>query len=424
MVMIVLFGLFFLLLFFGMPIAFALAISSMSALVLISGDVFILLTTIQKIFGGVNHFTIMAIPLFILAGNIMTEGKISDKILDFASLFVGRARGGLAHTSTAASTFFGAISGSAPATTAAIGSIMIPNMEKKGYQKQFSASVVAASGMLGLIIPPSITMIMYGVTAGVSIGSLFIAGIVPGLILAVLVMTLNYFLVKNLDIPLEQPKPNKEKVLIIKRSILGLLMPVLILGGIYSGVFTPTESAAVACLYGFIVAFFVYRNMSVKKFNIILKKTTESTAMILFILAMASIFGYVISLEQVPQKLAALLLGFTTNQTLIMLILLAGLLVIGAFLENIAAIVLVVPAISEIISQVGIDPLYFGIFMVITLAVGQITPPIGNNLFVAANIAEVKYESLVKHVTPYICLYVAFLVITIFFPGILTVFVN
>lgn len=420
----ILFILFFVFLIIGLPIAFALALSSMISLFVGSGDISSLLVVVQKIFGGIDSFPIMAIPLFILAGNLMTEAKISDKLLDFASLLVGRTRAGLTQTTTAASAFFGAISGSSPATTAAIGSIMIPNMEKKGYEKTLSASVVAASGLLGLIIPPSITMIMYGVTAGVSIGDLFLAGIVPGVILTLLVMVLNHFIMKKHGISPDNLISKEGKIKVIKNSVLALLMPIIILGGIYGGIFTPTESAAVACFYGLIVGFFIYRTLSFKSLFLILKKTAESTALIMLILATAKIFGYIIALEQVPQQLAEMVLDFTDNRYIIMLILLVGLLILGTFLDNVPAIVLAVPAISGIIQQAGIDPTYFGVFMVIALAVGQITPPVGNNLFVAANIAGVKFESLVKRVVPYICLYIAFLIVSIFVPGILTFFVG
>ncbi|MCM3568480.1 TRAP transporter large permease [Neobacillus mesonae] len=417
----ILFITFFIMLLIGVPIAISLALGSIAALVF-GGSGIPLIIVAQKMFSGINSFPIMAIPLFLLAGNIMAEAKISDKLVGLASIFVGRFRGGLAHVSTGASAFFGAISGSAPATTAAIGSIMIPSMTKKGYDKGFSAAVVAASGVLGLIIPPSLTMVLYGVTAGVSIGDLFIAGIVPGILLSLFIMVITYYIARKNNFPREDRLTAKEKLKAVFDSLIALVMPVIILGGIYSGAFTPTESAAVASLYGLIVGFLIYRNLTFKKLYEILKSTAENTAMIMFLIATASIFGFVIAREQLPQTMADMILGITDSKMVIMFILLVILLILGTFLDNVAAIVLVVPTLVNVLQQAQIDPLYFGIFMVIALAVGQITPPVGLNLFVASNIAKIRFESVVKNTVPYIIMYVFALILFIFFPGILTLF--
>ena len=416
------FILFFILLFIGTPLAIALGLSGIGA-ILISGIDISLLIIPQNIIGGLNSFTLLAIPLFLLAGNIMEKAKISDKLIDLAALIVGRLPGGLSHVTVGSSAFFGAISGSAPATTAAIGSIMIPSMEKRGYDRAFSASVTASAGVLGLIIPPSITMVLYGVTAGVSIGDLFIAGIVPGILLALGLMVLNYFLLKKDNANLVEEVPQQSKLKIILNSIWALLLPVIILGGIYTGIFTPTESAAVACIYGIIIGFFVYKSLTFKSLMKSFIETAKSTAMIMMLIATAHIFGYIIASERIPQKIAETMLSFTDNTIIIMFLLLLLLLVVGAFLENVAAIVLVVPTIIGILEYAQIDLLYFGIFLVIALAVGQITPPVGLNLFVASNIANVKFESIVRKTVPYIVFYVIALIIFIFFPGILTMFI-
>lgn len=417
----ILFISFFILLLLGVPVAFSLGLGAAISM-LLSGEVSLMIVA-QKAYSGLNNFNFMAIPLFLIAGNIMAEAKISDRLVALADLMVGRKRGGLAHVCTGSSAFFGAISGSAPATTAAIGSILIPSMEKHGYKKSYSAAVVAASGCLGLIIPPSLTMVVYGVTAGVSIGKLFVNGFVPGLIVCTALMLLNYGIAKKHQIPVRAYQySRKESLAIIRDSLLALLMPAIILGGIYSGTFTATESAAVACFYGMIVGLFVYKTIHFKQLIAIFKKSIENIAMIFMLMATAGIFGYIITREQVPQKLAAALLGLTDNHFIIMLIILLGLLVLGTFMDNVGALVLVTPTLAEVARAAGIDLVYFGVFMIIALSVGQITPPVGLNLFVAANISRSKFEDVVREIFPYIAVYLVVLVVFIFFPKLLMLF--
>lgn len=418
----ILFISFFILLFLGVPVAFSLGLSSALSMV-ITGEV-PLMIVVQKAYSGLNSFSYMAIPLFLIAGNIMAEAKISDKLVALADMLIGNKRGGLAHVCTGSSAFFGAISGSAPATTAAIGSILIPSMEKVGYKKDYSAAVVAASGCLGLIIPPSLTMVVYGVTAGVSIGDLFISGIIPGIMIALAIMFLNYAIAKKENIPINENEYTKEeKTTIVKDSLIALMMPVIILGGIYSGKFTATESAAVACLYGVFVGLFVYKTINLRKIVEICVNSVENISMILFLMATASTFGYIIAREQVPQKLAGSLLGVTSNQTIIMFIILIGLLILGTFLDNVGALVLITPTIVEVARSANIDLIYLGVFMIIALAVGQITPPVGLNLFVATNISKSKFEDVARNVFPYIGIYVLMLIIFVLAPGIITIFV-
>ncbi|HHW30242.1 MAG TPA: TRAP transporter large permease [Clostridiaceae bacterium] len=417
----VLFISFIILLLLGVPIAFTLGIGSAISMAY-SGEVPLMIIA-QKVYSGLNNFNYMAIPLFLIAGNIMAEAQISNKLVALADLFVGRMRGGLASVSTGASAFFGAISGSAPATTAAIGSIMIPSMSEHGYKRDYSAAVVAASGCLGLIIPPSLTMVVYGVTAGVSIGRLFASGFVPGILIAIALMILNYFIAKRDNIPVRKTKYSKSEIIkIVKDSIIALMMPLIILGGIYSGIFTATESAAVACLYGVIVGLFVYRTLSLKQIFNIFMKSIENIAMILMLMATASIFGYIIAREEVPQRIAASVLGVTSNQYVIMFIVLVLLLIIGCFMDNVGALVLITPTLVEIARAANIDLIYFGVFMIIALAVGQITPPVGLNLFVATNVSKSKFEDVVRYVVPYIGVYVLLLIVFIFVPQLLMTF--
>jgi C4-dicarboxylate transporter DctM subunit len=416
----VLFVSFFIMLFISVPIAVALGIGSVLALVLCSHMPLLLLP--QKMFNGINTFTYMAIPLFMLAGAVMAEAKISDRLVNLAALFFGKYPGGLAHVSTGASAFFGAISGSAPATTAAIGSIMIPSMKKRGYDGAFSAAVVASSGALGLIIPPSLTMVVYGVSSGASIGAMFLCGIVPGILIAIVLVMVNYWIARRDGLAAEPPVPRDQVGFIVRDSILALMMPFLILGGIYAGVFTPTESAAVACLYGLIIGICVYRTINFKALLRIFVSTAESSALVMFLMGTANLFGFIITYEQLPQTIASMILQWTDNVTMVMFIVLVILLIMGTFLDNVAALVIFVPTMMGVVHTLNIDDIYFGVFTIIALAVGQFTPPVGLNLFIAANIAEVSFESVVKKIIPYLLAYVALLIVFIFVPGILTIF--
>ena len=416
----ILFIAFVILLLIGVPIAVSLGIASVLAIFF--GSHMPLLLLPQKIFNGVNSFPFMAIPLFLLAGNIMAEAKISDRLVGLASLMVGRYPGGLAHVSTGASAFFGAISGSAPATTAAIGSIMIPSMKKRGYSGTFSAAVVAASGALGLVIPPSLTMVVYGVLSGASIGAMFLCGIVPGILISAVLIFTNYLIAKKNGYGAEPAVPRDQIAGIVRESILALMMPFIILGGIYAGVFTATESAAVACLYGLLIGFFVYRTLTLKTLMKILMSTAENAALIMFLMGTANLFGFIITAEQLPQTLAKMMIGMSSSQTVIMFVILAVLLVLVTFLDNVAALVLFVPTMMGVVKTLHIDPIFFGVFTIIALAVGQFTPPVGLNLFIASNIAEEKFEGVVTQVLPYLLVYIILLVLFILCPWMLTLF--
>lgn len=414
----ILFISFFILLIMGVPIAVGLGLASTLALVL--GSHMPLLVLPQKVFNGVNSFPYLAIPLFMLAGNIMAEAKISEKLVALAQLFVGRFPGGLAHVGTGACAFFGAISGSAPATTAAIGSIMIPDMTKHGYSKAFSAAVIAASGALGLIIPPSLTMVVFGVLSGASIGSLFLCGIVPGILICVVLILTNYFMAKKLGFVQEAPVSFSQAGKIIRDSMLALFMPFIILGGIYSGIFTATESAAVACLYGLVIGICIYRNLSFKTLTKIFISTAESAALILFLMGTANFFGFIITAERLPQHLANFIINFTSSKIVVMFMVLAILLLLGTFLDNVAALVLFVPTMVGVVQAMDINMVFFGVFTIIALAVGQFTPPVGLNLFIATNIAGVKFEKVVVSSIPYLLVYLAMLLLFIFCPWLLT----
>ncbi|WP_181298671.1 TRAP transporter large permease [Pseudomonas sp. Q2-TVG4-2] len=417
---ITLFLAFFVLIFLGVPIAFALACASILSLLVFTDMPMMLI--IQRMYSGLDVFALMAIPLFLFAGYLMSEAKISDRLVALASVFLGRFKGGLSLVATGSSAVFGAISGSANATTAAIGSVMIPEMAKRGYDQADSAAVVAASGILGLVVPPSITMVLYGVVAGVSIGDLFLSGIIPALIISAGLMALNYYIAHRKGYIGSEPIPRDEALRIFRDSLIALAMPLIILGGIYSGAFTPTESAAVASAYGLLVGFFWYRNMSISSVFTVSKKTVEVTATILFLIGTSNIFTYILTSENVPQTLAAGLIGLSDSPTVILLIILAMLLVLGTFLDNVAAIILITPTLMPVVSAMGIDPIFFGVFIVIAVAVGQITPPVGLNLFIATNLTNRSFEDVCRSTVPYLLLYAALLVFFILVPGLLSVF--
>lgn len=407
------------LLVIGAPIAVALGAASTLAVFL--GSHIPLLVVAQKMFQGLNNFSYLAIPLFLLAGSLMDEAKLSERLVAMASRLVGKRPGGLANVATISSAFFGAISGSAPATTAAVGTVLTPSMKKTGYSASDSGAVVAASGALGLIIPPSITMVVYGVISGVSIGGLFVNGIIPGILLTLSICILNWWRGrKNID---NLQVDNKSKTLNERfKDAAALLMPVIIIVGIYSGAFTPTESAGVACLYGLIVGIFLYKSLGVQEIKRALLNTASTTSIIMFLMVCANIFAFVITTERVPQLFSSWVVSVTTEPKLVMLMLLALLIVVGTFLDNVSAIVLLVPTLMATVSAVGIDPMYFGVFTIIALAVGQFTPPVGLNLYIAANIADDTVERVSYSVLPFIAVYVTALLLFIAFPNILTIF--
>lgn len=407
------------LLVIGAPIAVCLGAAGAAAIYF--GSTIPLLVVAQKMFQGLNNFSYLAIPLFLLAGALMEEAKLSERLVGMASRLVGRRPGALANVATTSSAFFGAISGSAPATTAAVGTVMIPSMKRAGYSGADAGAVVAASGALGLIIPPSITMVVYGVISGVSIGALFINGIIPGILLTLCIAGLNYYRGRNRVEGGDFAEKVKEPFGLAK-NIVALLMPVIIIVGIYSGAFTPTESAAIACAYGLIVGVFVYRTLTFRGISRAVWMTASTTAVIMFLMVCANVFAFVITTERVPQLFADWILGVTENQTVVMLMLLVLLIFVGTFLDNVSALVLLVPTLMATITAVGIDPLYFGVFTIIALAVGQFTPPVGLNLYIASNIANESVERVSRAVVPFVLLYIIALLVFIFVPKLLTVF--
>ncbi len=411
----ILFVIFFICLFINVPIAVCLGIASVAALIF--GGIS-LIAVPQAMFTAVNSFSLMAIPFFVLAGNVMATGGISRRLVNFANLIIGGIRGGLAIASILASMIFAAISGSCPATTAAIGSIMVPEMKKNGYSNDFAAATVAAAGTVGQVIPPSVPMVSYCVLAGCSVGKLFLAGVGPGILMGLVMMAIAYrYAVKNGIVAKKEKKSLKEVMAVFIDSIWAILMPVIILGGIYSGIFTPTESAAVAVVYGVIVGKFVYKDLHMKDLVSIFAKSAAGTAVIMLIMATAGSFSWVLTSERIPQLIANTLLSLTTNKIVLLFLFNIVLLIAGCFLNPSAAVILLTPILLPVLTQVGVSPYLVGIVMIVNLAVGQITPPVGACLYVACNIANVKLEPLVKAIIGYmIALIVVIFAITYIEP--------
>lgn len=413
---IILFVLLIILFLINVPIAVALGLAS-ALVFFIDGNVS-LIVIMQRMFNSVDSFPLMAIPFFILAGKLMESGGISQRLIHLANVIFGRVKGGLAIVSIVACAFFAAISGSAAATTAAVGALLIPAMVNKGYDKSFSTAVQAAGGTIGIMIPPSVPLVLYGVAAGVSVSELFIAGVIPGLLVMVSLIILVYI------ISLIKGYGGGEKfgfvdfVKAFADAFLALMMPVIILGGIYGGIFTPTEAAVVAVVYGLIVGLFIYREIKIKDLATIFSSSVVVTAVIMFIIAGASVFGYYLTRQRIPAELTELTLGITENWIIALLIINAILLICGMFLETSAAIIILTPILVPIVSALEIDLVHFGIIMIVNLGIGFITPPVGVNLFVAANIAGTKFESLLKAIIPFILIMLVDVLLVSFIPSI------
>jgi len=396
-----LFGAMVLFLLINVPIAVSLGMASIVALNY--GDMPVPpLVVAQRMFTAIDSFPFMAIPFFMLAGTIMESGGISHRLINFTRTLVGGVPGGLGVITIVASAFFGAISGSNPATVAAIGGIMIPSMIKAGYPKDFAAAIAAAGGTLGVIIPPSIPMIMYGVVAGVSIGALFMAGFIPGIILALALTLVVVYNAKKLGLKGEKRATFTEFLAAAKDAVLALMMPFIILGGIYGGVFTPTEAASVAVVYAFLISIFVYREIKIKDMGSILAKAGVNTSIVLLVIATSASFSWLITSAQIPAMIADAMLGISEKAFVLILLINLLLLFLGIFLETTAIILLITPILLPLALQIGLDPILLGIIMVINTSIGMITPPMAVNLFVACGISNLRIEQISRRIVPFL----------------------
>lgn len=412
-----LFGYFTLFLLMGVPIAFALGLSG---LVTVLGAGTLPVDYLAQIaFSSIDSFPIMAIPFFIAAGVFMGAGGLSSRLLALGDELVGALPGGMALTSIMTCIFFASISGSGPATVAAIGSVTIPAMIARGYDKYFSATVVACAGAIGVIIPPSNPFVVYGVSAQVSIGKLFIAGIIPGLIMGVALMIVTYIISKKKGWYGEvRERSLKTFMAAAWQAKWALMVPVIVLGGIYGGIMTPTEAAAVAALYGLFVGLCIHKELTFHNLWSSAQSAAAISSIIILLMAMATIFGNIMTIEQIPETIAELILSITSNKILILLMINIFLLWIGVFMEALAAIVILTPILLPLVLAVDVNPIHFGVMMVMNLAIGFITPPVGVNLFVASGIANVSISGLAKNVWVYLLMMIAVLLLITYVPSI------
>ena len=412
-----LFSSFVILCLLGVPIAFVLGLSSVFAFIYHGEYPFTLV--VQRMFTALDGFSLMAIPFFIFAGGIMDIGGISRRIVNFSFIFVGTVRGGLAMVGVIGSMIFAGVSGSAVADTAAMGTILIPRMVEKGYTKGFAAALIAADGTLGPLIPPIIAMIIYGVIAGCSIGQLFIAGIVPGIIVGLSLMGMSWVIAKKEGFPAEEPLSLKEAWASAKDALWAVVMPVVVLGGIRIGIFTPTEAGVIACVYGFFIGAFVYKEIKLSDIPKVLKDGIVGTTAVMFLIATASLFSWILASERIPQAVAEFFLSISRDPNVVMLMINAMLLVIGTFMDCTPAIIMTMPVFLPLVTSLGIDLIHFGIIVVFNLLIGLLTPPVGACLFVSCNIAKIGLTEITRAVWPFIALMLSLLMVFTYWPGLI-----
>jgi len=398
----------------GMPVAFALGIASVGAVRL--GSDLPLLLAAQRLFTGTDSFALMAVPFFMLAGELMEAGGISRRLFDFAHALVGFVAGGLAMVSVAAAMFFAGISGSAAADTAAVGTLSIPAMVRKGYPGGFAAAVQAAGGTVGVIIPPSIPMILFGVVGGVSIGKLFLGGVIPGLLIGGALMAVSYRVCRRSGLAREPFRGFRELFRAFRAAAWALAMPLIILGGILGGVFTPTEAAVVAALYALAAGFGVYRELRIRALPRLFARAAVSTGTVMLLIATAGIFGWLVTSERIPQQVAQAAAGLTRSPAVFSALVLAFLLLVGTFMETSASLIILTPVLLPVAGGFGIDPVHFGVVMVAALAVGMLTPPLGICLFIASNIARIELSEILRYLGPFLIVMIGCLLLLAFVP--------
>ncbi|WP_426072122.1 TRAP transporter large permease [Janthinobacterium sp. DSP2-3-3] len=400
----------------GMPISISLGLTVLTFLFTMTSVP--IESVALKIFTGIEKFEIMAIPFFILAGNFLTHGGVAWRMINFASSMVGHWHGGLALAGVMACALFAAVSGSSPATVVAIGSIILPAMVKQGYPRGFGAGVITTSGALGILIPPSIVMVMYSVSTNTSVGKLFMAGVIPGMMLAMLLGLTTWFLARKHNYPRMKKASWGERFVTFKKSAWGLLLIVIVMGGIYSGVFTPTEAAAMAAVYAFIIAVFVYKDLKIKQVGKVLLDSAAMSAMLLYIITNAVLFSFLMTSENIPQAMAEWITGKGLGVISFLLVVNVLLLLAGNVMEPSSIVLIMAPILFPVAMKLGIDPVHFGILIVVNMEVGMCHPPVGLNLYVASGITKMGISELTVAVMPWLLTMLGFLVLITYVPQI------
>ncbi len=400
----------------GIPVAISLGLASLLTIAFFSQDSIASMSI--KLFETSEHYTLMAIPFFVLAGNLMSTGGVAKRMVRFAIAAVGHMRGGLAIASILACMLFAAVSGSSPATVVAIGSIVIAGMVKNGYTKEFAAGVICNAGTLGILIPPSIVMVVYAAVTEVSVGRMFMAGVVPGIMLGLMLMVAVWWRAGKLQITPPPKASGKEVFRAFRESMWGLALLVIIMGGIYGGVFTPTEAAAVSAVYALVVAVWVYRDLRIRDLPEVFLESAKTTVMIMFIVANALLFAHVLTTERIPQAIAEQILAVGMSPWMFLLVVNIILLIAGNFMEPTGIILILAPILFPIATQLGIDPIHLGVIMVVNMEIGMVTPPVGLNLFVTSGVTGMNLVQVTKAALPWLMVLLVFLVLVTYIPAI------